>query len=87
MYFVISLCGGGQERGATVSTATCKTKCHLGVSDLHTYSFITRQMKDNPKIAIIQGQERSSATVQKRPVRPILPACCNTSKMKQTQQQ
>ncbi|XP_030594414.1 HMG domain-containing protein 3 isoform X2 [Archocentrus centrarchus] len=39
-----------------------------------------KQVKDNPKSAIIQGQQRSSATVQKRPVRPILPACYNTSR-------
>ncbi|XP_039473487.1 HMG domain-containing protein 3 isoform X2 [Oreochromis aureus] len=40
----------------------------------------TRQVKDNPKSASIQGQEKSSTTVQKRPVRPILPACYNTGR-------
>ncbi|XP_039975525.1 HMG domain-containing protein 3 isoform X2 [Xiphias gladius] len=36
----------------------------------------TRQLKDSP--ATVQGQDRSNATVQKRPVRPILPAYYST---------
>uniref|UniRef100_A0A3P8TET1 HMG-box containing 3 n=1 Tax=Amphiprion percula TaxID=161767 RepID=A0A3P8TET1_AMPPE len=39
-----------------------------------------RQVNDNPKCAIIQNQDRSTAAVQKRPVRPILPACYNTGR-------
>ncbi|XP_041846686.1 HMG domain-containing protein 3 isoform X2 [Melanotaenia boesemani] len=37
-----------------------------------------RQVKDNPKSAITHSQNWSSAVVQKRPVRPILPAFYNT---------
>ncbi|XP_069026966.1 HMG domain-containing protein 3 [Embiotoca jacksoni] len=38
------------------------------------------QVKDNPKSAIIQNQDRSTAAVHKRPVRPILPACYSTGR-------
>ncbi|XP_026186675.1 HMG domain-containing protein 3 [Mastacembelus armatus] len=34
----------------------------------------TKQLKDSVKSTIVQGQDRSNTTVQKRPVRPILPA-------------
>ncbi|KAF3838254.1 hypothetical protein F7725_010022 [Dissostichus mawsoni] len=37
-----------------------------------------RQMKEGLQGATVQGHNRSSAPVQKRPVRPILPAFCNT---------
>ncbi|XP_008275959.1 HMG domain-containing protein 3 [Stegastes partitus] len=40
----------------------------------------TKQVKDNPKSATIHSQDRSTAAVQKRPVRPILPACYNTGR-------
>ncbi|KAK1904305.1 HMG domain containing protein 3 [Dissostichus eleginoides] len=38
----------------------------------------TKQMKEGLQGATVQGHNRSSAPVQKRPVRPILPAFCNT---------
>ncbi|XP_041654127.1 HMG domain-containing protein 3 [Cheilinus undulatus] len=34
-----------------------------------------KELKDNTKSAVGRSQERSNAVVQKRPVRPILPAC------------
>ncbi|XP_018554993.1 HMG domain-containing protein 3 [Lates calcarifer] len=40
----------------------------------------TKQLKDSPKGASVQGQDRSNATIQKRPVRPILPAYYNTGR-------
>ncbi|KAI4819161.1 hypothetical protein KUCAC02_004432 [Chaenocephalus aceratus] len=38
----------------------------------------TKRMKEGLQGATVQGHDRSSAPVQKRPVRPILPAFCNT---------
>ncbi|XP_058506335.1 HMG domain-containing protein 3 [Solea solea] len=38
----------------------------------------TKQLKDGLKGTTVQGQDRSNVTVQKRPVRPILPAYYNT---------
>ncbi|XP_023251962.1 HMG domain-containing protein 3 isoform X2 [Seriola lalandi dorsalis] len=40
----------------------------------------TKQLKPSPKGATVQCPDRSSATVQKRPVRPILPAYYSTGR-------
>ncbi|XP_041799950.1 HMG domain-containing protein 3 [Chelmon rostratus] len=40
----------------------------------------TKQVKDSLKGATVPGQDRSSAAVQKRPVRPILPAYYTTGR-------
>ncbi|XP_042274690.1 HMG domain-containing protein 3 isoform X1 [Thunnus maccoyii] len=40
----------------------------------------TEQLKDSLKSATVQSQSRSSTAVQKRPVRPILPAYCSTGR-------
>ncbi|KAL7395488.1 hypothetical protein ABVT39_017867 [Epinephelus coioides] len=40
----------------------------------------TKQMKDSLRCATLQGQHRNNATVQKRPVRPILPAYYSTGR-------
>uniref|UniRef100_UPI003AAD7DBE HMG domain-containing protein 3 isoform X2 n=1 Tax=Centroberyx gerrardi TaxID=166262 RepID=UPI003AAD7DBE len=40
----------------------------------------TRALKGSAKGATAQGQDRSNAAVQKRPVRPILPAYCSTGR-------
>uniref|UniRef100_A0A8D3D0F8 HMG-box containing 3 n=1 Tax=Scophthalmus maximus TaxID=52904 RepID=A0A8D3D0F8_SCOMX len=40
----------------------------------------TKQLKDSPKGATVQGQDRSNATVQRKPVRHILPAYHTTGR-------
>ncbi|XP_070769508.1 HMG domain-containing protein 3 [Enoplosus armatus] len=40
----------------------------------------TKQLKDSLEGTTVQGQDRSNAAVQKRPVRPILPAYYNTGR-------
>nr|XP_020478187.1 HMG domain-containing protein 3 isoform X2 [Monopterus albus] len=40
----------------------------------------TKEFKDSTKGTIVQGQDRSNAVVQKRPVRPILPAYYSTGR-------
>ncbi len=52
---------------------------------LHTFPLsLRRQLKDSLEGTTVQGQDRSNATVQKRPVRPILPAYYSTGEIKHT---
>lgn len=51
----------------------------------HTFPLsLSRQVKDSLKGATVPGQDRSSAAVQKRPVRPILPAYYTTGEIEHT---
>lgn len=44
-------------------------------------SAMCRQLKASSKAVAVQGQDRSITTIQKRPVRPILPAYYNTGEI------
>ncbi|XP_047441006.1 HMG domain-containing protein 3 [Mugil cephalus] len=39
-----------------------------------------KQVKDNPKKAAVQGMDRNSVSMLRKPVRPILPACYSTGR-------
>lgn len=53
----------------------------LDLTCLSTSLLLIRQLKGSVKAVTVKGQDRGIATVQKRPVRPILPAYYNTGEL------
>lgn len=49
-------------------------------SSIKTQAQTHRQLKNNPEAAVMEGRDRNAMAVQKRPMRPILPACYSTGR-------
>uniref|UniRef100_G3Q1Q1 HMG box domain containing 3 n=1 Tax=Gasterosteus aculeatus TaxID=69293 RepID=G3Q1Q1_GASAC len=56
-----------------------------GFDVLSLCASLSSQVKDSLQSTSVQGPDRSNAAVQKRPVRPILPAYYNTGAIEQTE--
>ncbi|KAK5864855.1 hypothetical protein PBY51_016062 [Eleginops maclovinus] len=74
----------GSKRGRQVKRCSRKPRAVQAVRPAEGSSTKeqeqTKPVKDGLQGATVQGHDKSSAPVQKRPVRPILPAFCNTGR-------
>ncbi|XP_070693064.1 HMG domain-containing protein 3 [Pempheris klunzingeri] len=69
---------GGVQRCSRKQHAVSAGKTPEGINTKEQEQ--TKLLKDGLKGATVQGQDRSICTVQKKPMRPILPACYNTGR-------
>ncbi|KAM3867209.1 HMG domain-containing protein 3 [Diretmus argenteus] len=69
----------GSRKGRSRKRRAVPEGMPLGGSSTETQAQ-TNPLKVSAKGATVQGQDRSNAAVQKRPIRPILPAYCSTGR-------